>query len=146
MPLYDPEHIFEELQVLPLAFTSEEIKSVMREFMIWEPYETMGKIRNARANGNVDYLSVGARDLSWQTAKLIGLANKKYFSTRAKTYSESLHMALQPEGYKEMVMYVINGNFSDKERVYLCCENLWLGLNKWFEELGINYKSESLPF
>lgn len=145
LALYDPYHIFEELKGLALHISMEQVKDIMREFMIWEPYETMGKIRNNWLNGNTDYLSVGARDLSWQTAKLIGLANRKYYCTRATTYKESLQMELQPAGFKELVMYVIDGDFSDKDKVYLCCENLWTGLNKWFEELGIHYKVSELP-
>ena len=46
--------------------------------MIWEPYETMGKIRNNVQSGNLNYLPLGAKDLTWQTAKLIGLANRTF--------------------------------------------------------------------
>jgi kanamycin nucleotidyltransferase len=144
-PVYDPFHIFKDLKSLPLEITANDIKRVMREFMIWEPYETMGKIRNNWERKNLEYLSVGAKDLTWQTAKLIGLANKKYYSTRANTYKESLTMELKPDGYEELVKCVTDGNLTDKEEVYFFCENLWTGLNKWFDELGIEYRVNELP-
>lgn len=145
LQLYDPSNIFEQIKSIPMEITEKEIKDVMRKFMIWEPYETMGKIRNNWHSGNHAYLSIGARDLSWQTAKLIGLANKQYYSTRAKTYEESLNMDSKPRGYTELVTYVLEGNYSDKEKIYSLCENLWTGLNQWFEELGIEYKVNKLP-
>ncbi|MCG7409653.1 KNTase domain-containing protein [Paenibacillus sp. ACRRX] len=146
LSLYDPHHIFEELKLLPLQVPEVELREVMKQFMIWESYETMGKIRNNWENGNVGYLAIGAKDLSWQTAKLIGLANKQYFRTRAKTFQDSLAMKDKPAGYEELVMCVLEGNEADKEKVYVLCERLWSGLNEWFERLGIKYKSDELPF
>ncbi|MDR9856490.1 kanamycin nucleotidyltransferase C-terminal domain-containing protein [Paenibacillus sp. VCA1] len=146
LPVYDPGRFFEELSQMPMRVSQEAIRSVMREFMIWEPYETMGKIRNNYASGNLNYIPMGAKDLTWQTAKLIGLANKQFFSTRARTFEESLHMASQPSGYVELVTRVMEGNLIDKGYVYRLCENLWTGLNEWYEELGIEYRSKELPF
>lgn len=68
LPLYDPNNLFEGIKSLPMEITEKEIKEVMREYMIWEPYETMGKVRNTWQNGNHSYLSVGARDLVWLSA------------------------------------------------------------------------------
>jgi kanamycin nucleotidyltransferase len=70
LPLYDPYKIFEDIKSLPQKVSDNEFKEVIKEFMIWEPYETMGKIRNNWENGNHSYLSMGARDLIWQTANL----------------------------------------------------------------------------
>ncbi|WP_339322060.1 kanamycin nucleotidyltransferase C-terminal domain-containing protein [Paenibacillus sp. FSL W8-0194] len=146
LPVYDPGRFFEELSRIPMQVPQEAIRSVMREFMIWEPYETMGKIRNNFTSGNWGYLPMGAKDLTWQTAKLIGLANRQFYSTRAKTFEESLNMASKPAGYAELVTRVMEGKLMDKEHVYRLCENLWTGLNAWYEELGIEYRSKELPF
>jgi kanamycin nucleotidyltransferase len=146
LAIHDPEGVFEELKQIPLQLSEESIKEVMREFMIWEPYETMGKIRNNMQTGNLDYLPLGAKDLVWQTAKLIGLANKKYYTTRAKTYAESLEMPSRPEGYDELAKRVMAGELQHKDEVYKLCEELWTGLNIWFQELNINYKVDKLPF
>lgn len=54
--LYDPENIFDTVRHVPLAVPDEAIRETMRQFMIWEPYETMGKIRNAHASGNMNHL------------------------------------------------------------------------------------------
>ncbi|MCF6136470.1 kanamycin nucleotidyltransferase C-terminal domain-containing protein [Pseudalkalibacillus berkeleyi] len=144
--IYDPIGLFEEIKKLPHTGTDSEFRDVMREFMIWEPYETMGKMRNNYESGNLEYIPVGARDLAWQTAKLIGLANRKFYTTRARTFEESLHMETKPEGYEVIARKVMEGDFTDKEDVYEMCEKLWTGLNAWFEELGIEYRVEELPF
>lgn len=89
---------------------------------------------------------MAAKDLVWQTTKLIGLANKQYFSTRARTFIEALNMASKPTAYEELVRLVMAGSLDDKEHVYEHCEMLWTGLNAWFDEMGIDYKLEELPF
>lgn len=143
--LYDPEGLFDTAKKTALSLSDEQINEVMREFMIWEPYETMGKIRNSYNNGDLTYLSRAAYDITWQTAKLIGLANKRYYSTRAATYIESLLMPSVPSGYQALVMKVIEGDLRNKEEIYLLCEGLWTGLNEWYSKLGIDYVSKELP-
>lgn len=144
--IYDPNGLLEEIRTLPMQVSEEAIREVMREFMIWEPYETVGKIRNNKLAGNYNYLPLGAKDLAWQTAKLIGLANRTFFNTRARTYEESLQMPSRPSGYDELVGLVIRGQLHEMEMVYERCENLWTGLNEWYEEMGIDYRLMELPF
>ncbi|WP_204419040.1 kanamycin nucleotidyltransferase C-terminal domain-containing protein [Bacillus tianshenii] len=146
LAIHDPEGIFEQLKSVPFQAKKESVREMMRTFMIWEPYETMGKIRNNHENGNFRYIQMGARDLAWQTAKLIGLANRAYYTTRARTFEESLDLESKPSGYRELVEFLETGDIRDKETLYLLCENLWTGLNSWFDEMGIDYKSHELPF
>ncbi|OHR63609.1 KNTase domain-containing protein [Bacillus sp. HMSC76G11] len=145
LPIYDPNDLFEELKKLPFQSSDEAFKEVMREFMIWEPYETVAKLRNNAAVKNDGYIPLGAKDLTWQTAKLIGLANKKYFSTKAKTLEEAISMDSKPSGFRELAVMVMEGKLSNKEDVYQKCEDLWEGLNEWFCELDIEYRSIDLP-
>ncbi|MDQ0207568.1 kanamycin nucleotidyltransferase C-terminal domain-containing protein [Alkalicoccobacillus murimartini] len=146
-PIYDPKQIFEEVRRLPLEIPNERFRETMREFMIWEPYETLGKLRNTFHHAdNAHYIPMGACDLTWQTAKLIGLANKQYYSTRARTYEESLLMSSKPAGYEELARKVMEGKLDDTDQIFQLCEALWAGLNNWFEELGIEYRTEELPW
>ena len=117
-----------------LQVSDEAIKETMREFMIWEPYETMGKIRNNVQSGNLGYLPLGAKDLTWQTAKLIGLANRTFYNTRAKTLEESLSLKSRPSGYDELAQLVMRGQLLQIDHVYELCERLWTGLNAWYEK------------
>ncbi len=146
LPVYDPTNLFEQVKTFPFTYLSATVDYVMKEFMIWEPYETMAKIRNSHKSGNYSYIPLGANDLVWETAKLIGLANRTYYTTRAKTYEESVRMESVPCGYKELVQLVKNGQLTDAETVYQLCENLWTGLNDWMESLGLNYRLKQLPF
>lgn len=145
LPVHDPTGLFGQVKNLPLEISDEARQHVMKEFMIWEPYETVGKIRNNYSVGNADYLHLGAKDLLWQTAKLIGLANKSYYTTQAKTYAESLQMEAVPVGYKELLAFNLAGDLRDHEKLYRLCEELWTGLNLWFDEMGLDYRMTELP-
>ncbi|MEK4439240.1 kanamycin nucleotidyltransferase C-terminal domain-containing protein [Paenibacillus sp. FSL K6-2862] len=112
--------------------------------MIWEPYETMGKIRNAKVSNNLSYLPRAVFDFTWQIAKLIGLLNKQYYTSRSVTLEESIEQPIKPEGYVELASKVICGELADKDELYLFCENLWFGLNKLLEDLRIEYRSDIL--
>ncbi|MFD1737470.1 kanamycin nucleotidyltransferase C-terminal domain-containing protein [Bacillus salitolerans] len=81
---------------------------------------------------NTTFLLVQKKDFSWQTAKLIGLANKKYYITRARTFEESLKMETRPTGYDEQAHLVMEGTLANKDLIYQRCELLWIGLNEWF--------------
>ncbi|MCE5172063.1 KNTase domain-containing protein [Paenibacillus profundus] len=144
--IYDPTGLLDQIRALSKQISKEAIRETMREFMIWEPYETMGKIRNNKIAGNDSYLPLGAKDLAWQTAKLIGLANRTFYNTRAQTYEESLRMPSRPSGYDELVELMMRGQLHDTEVVYKRCECLWTGLNEWYEKMGIDYKVKEFPF
>lgn len=144
--IYDPGNLLAEIRKLPLKVSDEAIKETMREFMIWEPYETMGKIRNNFQSGNHSYLPLGARDLTWQTAKLIGLANRTFYHTRARTLEESLSLPSRPSGYDQLAQLVMGGQLFETDHIYELCEQLWSGLNAWYEQLNIEYTLKELPF
>lgn len=113
--------------------------------MIWEPYETMGKIRTNQSLGNSSYLPLGAKDLLWETAKLIGLANKSYYSTRARTLGESVEMKSIPDGYRALADFIQAESLQDTEKLHHLCEELWTGLNEWFDGMGLEYRLKELP-
>ncbi|PAD31913.1 kanamycin nucleotidyltransferase C-terminal domain-containing protein, partial [Paenibacillus sp. 7523-1] len=142
--LYDPNGIFYKAKEIVLSVPDEKFREVIAEFMIWEPYETMGKIRNAKVSNNLSYLPRAVFDFTWQLAKLIGLLNKQYYTSRSVTLEESIEQPIKPEGYVELATKVICGELTDKDELYLLCENLWFGLNKLLEDLRIEYRSDIL--
>lgn len=146
LAVYDPQHLFEQAKTLPWQATDQQIKEVMQTFMVWEPYETIAKLRNNHIANNLDYIPLGAKDLAWQTATLMSLANRQYYTTRATTWAESLCMPNQPLGYKNLARAMMSGNLSNRPYVYSLCEDLWVGLNSWFTDLNITYTTSSWPF
>lgn len=145
LPIHDPTHLFEQVKELPFEALDTIRRDVMKEFMVWEPYETIAKIRNNYSSGNLNYLDLGARDLLWQSAKLIGLANKTYYSTRARTFEESMEMESIPSGYTELLSFIMGEQLHNKEKVYALCEALWTGLNEWYSDMGMDYRLNELP-
>ncbi|KGP90578.1 KNTase domain-containing protein [Pontibacillus chungwhensis BH030062] len=144
--VYDPEGFFETLKIYPYSHNEEEKRGVMREFMIWEPYECMGKIRNAYAKGHLTYIPQGAHQLLRKASLLVGLQNNSFYSTQSKMFEEAMQLPSKPPGFNELALLVLSGELTDSEVVYKHCEDLWQGLNTWFDELGIQYKVTSLPF
>lgn len=142
--LYDPKRLFDKTKQMALSVSDEAIEEVIKEFMVWEPYETMGKIRNSYETNNLSYLPRAVFDFSWQVAKLIGLLNKQHYSTRALTLEESIAKPIKPKGYSELAKKVISGELSDKEELYQLCENLWIGINELLEDLGIDYRNNDV--
>lgn len=145
IPVHDPASFFEQVKDLPFKASDKVRQDLMKQFMIWEPYETVAKIRTNYSGGNFNYLQIGARDLLWQTAKLIGLANSRYYTTRARTFEESLAMESIPAGYRELLDYFHGSQLSEHEKTYYLCEELWTGLNLWFEDMGLEYRLTELP-
>ncbi|WP_372868957.1 kanamycin nucleotidyltransferase C-terminal domain-containing protein [Planomicrobium okeanokoites] len=145
LPVHDPTLLFEQIKNLPLEISDDARRHIMKEFMVWEVYETVGKIRNNYSRSNLNYIPTGARDLLWQAAKLIGLANKAYYSTRARTLEESLQMESIPSGYRELLDFIQRGELQDAAKLYYLCEELWTGLNEWYAELKLDYRLSELP-
>lgn len=142
--LFDPNSLFEKARKIAFSVSDEAIRKVIKEFMVWEPYETMGKIRNSYVTNNLSYLPRAVFDFTWQVAKLIGLINKQHYSTRARTLEESVAKPIKPAGYSELAIKVIRGELTDKEELYRLCENLWTGLNELLEDMDIDYRSNNL--
>ncbi|MGN7456353.1 kanamycin nucleotidyltransferase C-terminal domain-containing protein [Paenibacillus pasadenensis] len=143
MPLHDPKGLFALGAQAALDGSEEAFRGVMREFMVWEPYETMGKIRNLRASGENGHLPRAAMDLTWQAAKLIGLANRRPFTTRVRTLREAAALPSQPDGFAELAALSESGRLQHADELHAACERLWSGLNRWFEELGLEYRRDA---
>ncbi|WP_062355227.1 kanamycin nucleotidyltransferase C-terminal domain-containing protein [Bacillus kwashiorkori] len=145
LKIYDPTDFFSELKTTVLTYDEAKFTNAIRQFMIDELYETMGKIRNNWYNGNLNYLPQGAMDFAWEIAVLIGLVNKKYYTTRATTLQESLKMKYIPEHYHELVTLILEGDLQNKEKLYKYCESVWTAVNQWLTKRGIQYFVNELP-
>lgn len=144
LPLYDPKKYFERVkqQAILTMQQLEPFKQLATTYMIHDLYETMGKIRGNMEAGERGYIPLGAIDLVWETSMVIGLMNRQYFTTRARTIEEAMNLPSLPNGYQALAAKVIQGSLEDVEQVYGWCEDLWSGLNEWCEQLGIAYKTE----
>lgn len=146
LPIFDPENLFEKVKKLPQQVSDEDIRNTMQLLMIWEPYETMGKTRNNYRINNLNYLSLGSKRSRLADGQTHRAGQQNVLQNQARTFEESLLMKSTPYVYEELVKKVMEGQLDDKEQVYQWCKNLWEGLNSWFDELGIDYKSKDLPF
>ena len=149
VPLYDPHGFLPELRRVALAPSPEAVRSAIVQAFVDEPYETMGKVRNAwagRVELGLGYLPLAAVDLVGQTAKLLGLAHRHHYRGRPCVVPEALTLEPLPAGYRELADLVTRGDLGDPEQVYACVETLWAGLLGWMADLGLAFARDDLPF
>lgn len=129
-PLYGSRVFFIKLQNALRSPTQEAFTAAIREIIIGNIYEEIGKLRNARLVGNTAYLPILACVIAEQGALALGLAHKKCYSTRALLFQESLELEHQPDGYARLCQIVMEGNLNDVDVITTTLEGFWAGLVK----------------
>jgi kanamycin nucleotidyltransferase len=145
--LYDPLDFFSHLRALVRAQPAERFIPAMRDIIIFELYEEMGKLRNARSSGNTAYFPLLAVHLVRNGAFLIGLAHRYCYSTDAQVLAESLTLPDRPDGYDALCHMVMQGHLSDPQQIFDCGETFWSGVESWAEDKQINFiEQRIIPF
>ncbi|MFN8494639.1 MAG: kanamycin nucleotidyltransferase C-terminal domain-containing protein [Caldilineaceae bacterium] len=136
-PLYGDPAFFAHLRQLVLSPPPEAFNQVMREMLVGEFYEWIGKLRNARSSGHTAYIPLLAGEFAKFTALLLGIANRYCFSTGAKMLEEALQLPNRPAGYAELCDLVMKGQLADTEQVAAVVERCWTGLGAWAMANGL---------
>jgi kanamycin nucleotidyltransferase len=71
----------------------------IRGVIVGELYEWIGKLRNARHNGDTAYLPELALNMAKYGAFIIGLANRHCYLTGSRVLVEFLTLSGRPSGY-----------------------------------------------
>lgn len=142
LAIYDPTDLFSRLRDTALSHQDAELEQVIRDLIVGEIYELVGKLRNARAAGTGACLPYLAVELARMGVCLIGLANRHLYGTTTKAFEESLQQPGQPEGYDGLCQLVISGDLSDPRRVAEAAETFWSGVEVWADERGIVIEEE----
>lgn len=137
LPLYDPKDIFPQLRAAALAHSDDEFRRVMRDVIVGEVYERIGKVLNARAENNAACLPTLAVDLAKMGACLIGLDGRHLYTTSTQLFSESLALPCAPAGYAELCRLVVSGELADAARNVDVIEAFWAGVEQWAQERGL---------
>ncbi len=146
-PLHDPTGFFETLRQAVLSQPEEAFRAAIRELIVGDIYEHIGKLRNARARGVGAELPLLAVSLAQEGAYLIGLARRACYSGAARLFEESLAFPDRPAGYDALCAAVMAGELSDPERVGALCEGFWAGVERWAAEHGVGIvEGRRIPF
>jgi len=131
LPLHDPENFFAQLRPLVFEHTDEEFDTVLKDMIVGELYEFLGKIRNARASGNTSSLPLQAGNLAKFGAFMIGLANRSLYTSSSTLFPESLALPDRPHGYDALCEMVMRGELMDSPRVVQAADHFWEGVEGW---------------
>lgn len=145
LSLYDPEHFFQTLKAAAESPEPEEFSRNIREVLVGEMYEYVGKLRNVSVHGPATYLPYLAVHFTQYGAMLIGLHNRKLYSTGAMVLPEALECPNRPAGFDRLAQMVMCGELTDPKKIVIVCEAFWQGLVNWANDHEYAFVTERIP-
>jgi kanamycin nucleotidyltransferase len=137
LPVFDPGGFFPRLKETVLSQPEEVFRWRMKEVIIGDLYELVGKARNAWAAQTLGCLPEYALHLARGTAGLLGLAQRYLFSSSTTFFEEALRLPEQPAGFEALCRRVMSGKLSSPRAILREINALWEGLELWAQEQGI---------
>jgi kanamycin nucleotidyltransferase len=137
LPLHDPKRIFHRASHAVFDHTLEDYQDVIREVLIGDLYEVVGKVRNALATERTANLPAEAVLAARYAASVVGLNNRHLYSTGPAIFSESLELPGRPAGYDELVGMVVRGKLHNAQAIAAAVDALWAGEEAWAQEQGL---------
>jgi len=131
MALYDPDGYFPRLKAAVFSQPDAVFRRVMRDVIVGNIYEHIGKIRNAQADGYTAPLPALAVDLARDGARLIGLDNRYLYTTNTRLWEESLSLPDRPAGYDTLVGLVMAGTLDAAAQLAGMADAFWAGVERW---------------
>jgi len=142
LPLHDPKRLFHRAAHAVFDHTLEEYNDLMREVLIGDLYEVIGKARNALATGQTANLSADAVAATRYAACVIALANRHLYSSGAQVLPEALSLPGRPNGFDQLAGLVMRGQLNDQPAVLEAINALWEGEEAWAAERGLRLHRE----
>jgi len=147
LPTYDPDGFFAELCSSITLQSAEAFEVSMREVMVGDMYELLGKLRNATSLSHPADIPRLAVELVWKGALLLGLAHRFTYFTSSTMLEQSLHLPSRPAGYDKLCALVMGGYLADGFAVADACEAFWNGVEQWAaERMLILEEPRRIPF
>ena len=137
LPLYDPGNFFSQLKDRAFDHSEGEFEALIKDVIVGELYEFVGKIRNTVATGNTSSLPMQVVNLTKFGAYLIGLANRSLYTSSSDILPESLLLPNRPAGYDALCEMVMRGELNDSLRVEQLADGFWAGIESWAQTRGL---------
>ncbi len=144
LPLHDPHDLFPELRRHVFDHSPDDIDDCIREVIVGDAYELVGKWRNMRAARDYSFMPTCAMKLVQYGAWVLGLAHRTLYSTSARMYHESLQLPDRPSGYDALCQCVMRGALHEPLVLMGLCEAFWNGLVRWAEARDISLVTDPL--
>lgn len=146
LSLYDPDGFFPRLREAAESPTGADFRRAIQEVLVGEMYEFIGKLRNVSQLGPHTYLPYLAMELAHYGAMIVGLHNRKLYSTGAMVLPEALQLPDLPDGFAPLAQMVMSGQLASSAQIVSTCEDYWNGLVKWADEHGYVIHTGRIPF
>ncbi len=146
-PTFDPGNFFLQLKQAVEAPGSELFHRAIREVIVGELYEWIGKLRNAIDAGKTAHVPELALNLAKYGALIVGLSHRHLYTSGSKVFEEVFALPRRPSGYDQLCRLAMSGALSDTVAVADACEVFWNGVVDWAAELGIEIvETRRVPF
>ncbi|MBX3015201.1 MAG: hypothetical protein KF832_27025 [Caldilineaceae bacterium] len=142
-PLYGNPAYFEELRQLVLSPPPAVFHEVIAAMIVGELYEWMGKARNARQTKQVTSLPTLACQFVEHTALILGLQQRRCYTTGATMLAESLQRQAYPAGYERLCKMVMHGKLDSPSTILQALDALWQGIGVWVITQEIDLSAHS---
>ncbi|MCS6774643.1 MAG: hypothetical protein NZ693_11100 [Thermoflexales bacterium] len=144
LPLFDSQGVFAELRACVYQHSRAAFDELLREIIIGEMLELVGKWRNMAARAEFSLLAVTAVQFARQACWLAGAAHQHVFSASARMFAEALALPDLPAGFDTLCARVLRGDLSDPQSVLTDCESLWQGVVLWAERRHLQLVTDPL--
>ncbi len=137
LPLYDPENFFLKLKDGVFDHPDDEFNVLLKDLIVGELYEFVGKIRNAMSTGNTSSLPMQVVNLTKYGAYMIGLANRSFYTSSSSFLPESLKLPHRPNGYDALCEMAMSGELNDFPSMAQAVDLFWDGIEVWSKNQGL---------
>jgi len=130
-PLFDPQNFFVRLKETALSQPEEVFRYRIKEVIVGDLYELVGKVRNAWTAQNSACLPEYALQLVKGTACLVGLAQRHLYHGSGNLFQEALALPDTPQGFATLCRRVMSGRLSSPRAIVHEVNVLWEGIETW---------------
>jgi kanamycin nucleotidyltransferase len=131
LPVFDPQDFFLHLKETALSQPEEVFRHRIKEVIVGDLYELVGKVRNAWAAQNTACLPEYAVQLAKGTACLVGLAQRHLYHGSGNLYQEALTLPDTPQGFAALCRRVMSGKLYSPKAIVREVNGLWEGIEAW---------------
>jgi kanamycin nucleotidyltransferase len=131
LPLFDPQDFFLRLKETAQSQPEELFQYRIKEVIVGDLYELVGKVRNAWAAQNTACLPEYALQLAKGTACLVGLAQRHLYQGSRDLFQEALALPDAPQGFATLCRRVMSGHLSNPRAIVCEVNGLWEGIETW---------------
>lgn len=141
LPLFDPTNLFLHVRKTALAQPDIKFRNAVKNLIVEEIFEKIGKIRNAHTSSSLYALPSLVTALAYDAACLAGLANRHAFIQKSRMLLEVQTLPNIPQGLVPLCEAVILGDLSQPSHLVETCEAFWCGLIEWSQKQGYKLTS-----